>query len=68
MQDIVKNVTLFNGTSFDKLRKAIDRDNFTFAQIEEGVPLSIIFNQRANFSCFYMKARGGIKNERFGVF
>lgn len=61
MQDIVKNVTLFNGTSFDIVMKAIDRDPFTFAQVEEGVPLSIIFNQRATFSCFNMEARGGIK-------
>lgn len=59
MQDIVKNVTLFNGTSFDIVRKAIDRDHFTYAQVEEGMSLSIILNQRTNFSCFYMEARGG---------
>lgn len=68
MQDIVKNVTLFNGTSFDIVRKAIDRDHFTYAQVEEGMSLSIILNQRTIFSCFYMEARGGITNERLRVF
>lgn len=64
MQDIVKNVTFLNGTSFDIVRNAIDRDHFTYAQVEEGMHLSIILNQRTNFSCFYMEARGGISHER----
>lgn len=61
MQDIVKNVIFLNGISFDIVRKVIDRDYFIFVQVEEGVFLSIIFNQKVNFFCFNMEVRGGIK-------
>ena len=62
MKDIKNSTLLYGESKSTDLSKATDGDIFTYAQTTEGmnVAFSVVFERRKNFSCFYMRARGGM--------
>nr|XP_022313204.1 uncharacterized protein LOC111118170 [Crassostrea virginica] len=62
MKDVKNRTVLYGGSKPRDLYKATDGDIYTYVQTTEGmnVAFSVVFERRKNFSCFYMRARGGI--------
>lgn len=62
MKDVKNRTVLYGGSKTTDLYKATDGDIYTYVQTTEGmnVAFSVVFERRKNFSCFYMRARGGM--------
>lgn len=62
MKDVKNRTVLYGGSKPRDLYKATDGDIYTYVQTTEGmnVAFSVVFERRKNFSCFYMRARGGM--------
>lgn len=62
MKDVKNRTVLYGGSKPTDLYKATDGDIYTYVQTTEGmnVAFSVVFERRKNFSCFYMRARGGM--------